>query len=309
MRKASPTLIGAFVLGAIALAIGGVVVFGSGQFFEDRIKVIMYFRGSVNGLSVGAPLKFKGVPIGQVSEIRLLVDRPKDIVAIPVVAEINKAQVTTDLGRKADLNPESIQEFVKMGLRARLESQSLVTGLLFVGLDFVPDSRPRKLTIQSDYPEIPTLPSTLEQFNQTLSDVLKQIRQVDFAKLMDNVSKTVDGIERLVNSPEIGEAITALNGTMQSLRQAIEEVDTQVGPIAENIEKMTAEASRALASLRSTVETAQTLIEPEAPLAYQLQQTLTDVGQAARAVQNLASLLDEQPTVLIYGKERGGGEE
>lgn len=305
MKKASPTLIGIFVLGAIALGLGGLIVFGSGKFFEQRTKIIMYFEGSVNGLSVGAPLKFKGVPIGAVSEIRLMFDAEENIVAIPVVAEIDNTKVSTDLGNEIDLDDESLEELVRQGLRATLESQSLVTGLLFVGLDIVPDSGAKTLPIQGEYPQIPTLPSTLEQFSATLTEVLKQIREVDFKKLGEGITKTVDGLQKIVNSPEIAETITELDQTLAAMRQAVEEVNRVIGPVATNIEDATKEATRVMESLRKTVETAQSLIEPDAPLAYQLEQTIREVGQAARALKQLADLVDEQPTVLLYGRKPG----
>lgn len=305
MKKANPTLIGIFVLGALALIVGGLIIFGSGRFFENKTKIIMYFEGSVNGLSVGAPVKFKGVPIGQVSEIRLIFDSEERIVAIPVVAEIDNTKVSTDLGTEIELDHENLGRLVKEGLRATLESQSLVTGLLFVGLDLQADSGATSLPIQSRYPQVPTLPSTLEQFSATLTEVLKQIREVDFKKLGDGITKTVDGLQRIVNSPEIEETITELDQTLVAMRHAVEEINRAIGPVAKNIEDATAEATKVMESLNETVRTAHSLIEPDAPLAYQLEQTIKDIGDAAQAIKQLADLLDEQPTVLLYGKQPG----
>lgn len=305
MKKASPTLIGVFVLGAIALAVGGVVVFGSGRFFRERTRVILYFEGSVNGLAVGAPVKFKGVTIGEVAEIRLVMDREENIVAIPVVAEIDDGMLSTDVGTDVHLDDEDVASLVRAGLRATLESQSLVTGLLFVGLDIQPGSGAKSLEIRSPYPQIPTLPSTLEQFNETLTGVLKQIRAVDFQKLLEGVSKTVDGIERIVNSPAVGDTIKELEQTLQALRQTVDEINRAVGPVVGNFDDASRQATKVLESLQKTVDTVDDLIQPDAPLAYQLEQSIKDIGEAARAVRQLADLVDEQPTVLIYGKERG----
>lgn len=303
MKKANPALIGVFVLGAIALAVGGVVIFGSGKYFEERTRIIMYFEGSVNGLSVGAPLKFKGVPIGEVAEIRLLADQEENIVAIPVIAEIDDGKLATNLGAEIDLDDENIREMVASGLRATLESQSLVTGLLYVGLDIQPDSGAKTLEIKSAYPQIPTLPSTLEQFSATLTSLMKQLRDVNFKKLGDGITETVDGLNKIVNSPEITETITELDKTLIAMRQAVEEINGAIEPVATDIERTMEEATKVMESLRKTVDTAQSLIEPDAPLAYQLEQTIKDVGDAARALRQLAELVDEQPTVLLYGKE------
>jgi paraquat-inducible protein B len=309
MRKASPTLIGSFVLGGAALAVLGIVLFGSGVLFENTSKVIMYFRGSVNGLNVGAPVKFKGVPIGQVSEIRLYYDGNQETVAIPVVASLEPDKIATRLGREVDVDRQWIDDLVKAGLRAKLESQSLVTGLLFVSLDFVPGAAPRVVVKKTRYPQIPTLPSTLEEFNKTLSEVLRQIRAVDFQKLMAGVSDTVDGLKRIVNSPEIQKTIVGLDQTLAALRTTVDTLNREMGPIGENVRLATAQASDALAEMRttlksmqSTLETAETLIDPNAPLVYQLSQTLEEIGGAAAALRNLANLLEEEPSSVLYGK-------
>ncbi len=313
MRKASPTMIGGFVLGAIALAIFGVLLFGSGLFFTDTTKAILYFRGSVNGLVVGAPVKFKGVPIGQVSTIQLYFNKDGDSVAIPVLVALNRGKIATDLGREAELSPDNIRQLVDWGLRATLESQSLVTGLLFVGLDFKPDT-PAVLMGDPDYPEIPTLPSTLEEFNQTLTEVLKEIRAVNFEKLMIGVSDTVEGLQRIVNSPQVEQTLANLDGALKALRSTLESIDHKIDPVANNLEEVSTEATAALnemqvtlKSMQKTLDTAQSIIDPEAPLVYQLSRTLNDIGSAADALRNLASLLEQQPSSIIYGKERAGG--
>ena len=305
MNKESPTLIGAFVLGGIALGLAGLVIFGSGKFLQQRAKVMMYFQGSVNGLSVGAPVKFKGVPIGQVSNIGLVIDEAEKIVAIPVIAEIDKGKLATDMGREVHLSEERIQELVEAGLRATLESQSMVTGLLFVGLDLDPSSDATVLPVDTPYPQIPTLPSTLEQFSETLTEVLKQVREVDLVKLMDGVTKTVDGMQKIVNSPEIAETLEELDATLHATRQVAEQINQAVGPVSEDLSDAAERASQLLKSLQKTVNRTNQLLQPNAPLVYQLQESIREIGAAARAVQELASMIDEQPTVLLYGKDSG----
>jgi paraquat-inducible protein B len=305
MKKASPTLIGAFVLGAAILAAGGAILFGSGRFFEKTTRVIFYFEGSVNGLSIGAPLKFKGVPIGQVVEIRLLFDEGENTAAIPVVAEIDDGLVSNKLGSEIEMNRQEIERLVSRGLRATLESQSLVTGLLYVSLDLQPDSGAHLFPHTDRYPQIPTLPSTLEQFSETVSEVMHQLREVNFQKLMQGVTDTVAGIDKIVNSPQVAQTIEELDSTMKAVRSVVEKLDSSIGPLTKDVEQTAQEATRVLDTLRQTIEEARELIEPDAPLAYQLEQTIKDVGAAARALQQVAQMIDEQPTVLLYGNQSG----
>src|SRR5260221_8187589 len=142
-KKINPTLIGLFVVGAIAVAVGGVIVFGSGQYFKHTEKFVMFFPGSVNGLSIGAPVKFKGVDIGSVTDIRLVMHRDQDVdqqLTIPVYVETNPSKISVDGTRLEMTDPKNLALLIEHGLRAQLQSQSLVTGMLFVQIDFFPET-------------------------------------------------------------------------------------------------------------------------------------------------------------------------
>ena len=136
--KASKALIGAFVLAALALAIAGVALFGTGKLFVPQKKYVMYFDGSVKGLSVGAPVVFRGVRIGSVTDISLQEDIEEMTVRIPVVAQINlnKFRMTGEGGEGSD----NLRDLIDRGLRAQLQYQSIVTGQRMVGFDFYPKS-------------------------------------------------------------------------------------------------------------------------------------------------------------------------
>ncbi len=127
-KKVSPTLIGAFVIGAVALAVLGVFVFGSGQFFKKTRPYVMYFPGSVNGLSVGSPVKFRGVQLGQVTNIELVFDAAAQDQAprIPVYAELDPKKIIVEGTTMKMSDPRMLQAFFDKGLRAQLQSQSLV---------------------------------------------------------------------------------------------------------------------------------------------------------------------------------------
>ena len=141
-KKISPALIGAFVLGAVGLLVIAILVFGSGRLFRQTKEFVLYFDNSVNGLRVGAPVKFKGVEIGSVKDIRLQLEKNQELNKIPVIIEIDLEKLTSR-GATAVVaeNRESFQEaIVERGLRGQLLMESLVTGLLYVGLDFFPDT-------------------------------------------------------------------------------------------------------------------------------------------------------------------------
>src|SRR5262245_32214414 len=134
-KKANPTVIGLFVVGALALAVAGVVVFGSGEFFKHTEEFVMFFPGSMNGLSPGAPVKFKGVDIGRVTNIKLVLHREADeapneqTLTIPVYVQTDPSKIVVDGQRLEMTDPKNLKALIKRGMRAQLQSQSLVTGL------------------------------------------------------------------------------------------------------------------------------------------------------------------------------------
>jgi hypothetical protein len=131
-------IIGAFVVGAVALAVAGLFVLGGGQFLKKKYIRVMYFDGSVKGLKVGAPVTFRGVEVGTVTDITIRAN-PKDLTTrIPVIVEIDPHSIETPGGYLGDQLPRMI----KRGLRAKLDLQSLVTGQLQIELDYMPDTKP-----------------------------------------------------------------------------------------------------------------------------------------------------------------------
>ncbi len=166
-KRPNSALIGAFVVGAVALAVLVVVVVGSGRLFRDTEKFVLYFKGSVNGLEKGAPVKYRGVPIGTVSQILLALPEKAGDPRIPVVIEIDPDRMS-ELGASREMTGTPglmIDRLTREGgLRAQLQQQSLITGLLYIGLDLFPGSElDLVLSEGSPYTEIPTLPTTLEQ--------------------------------------------------------------------------------------------------------------------------------------------------
>ena len=172
-KKANPARIGGFVLGALTIGVLGIALFGSGRFFERTEPFVCYFDGSINGLAVGSNVKFKGVPIGSVAEIRLrFSDEDHSAnVRIPVVIRIDESKIEQGADRPVDLSdPQVLERLIGRGLRASLQSESLVTGLLYVNLDFYPEAPPSRLVESGDLLVIPTLPSTLEAVHPTLNN-------------------------------------------------------------------------------------------------------------------------------------------
>jgi paraquat-inducible protein B len=327
-KKISPTLIGAFVVGALALMVIAVIVFGSGRLFKQTREFVLYFDTSVNGLRVGAPVKFKGVEVGSVKNIVLQLERDTQVARIPVIIEIDLEKLTSRgaAGTIAE-DPEAFRKaIVELGLRGQLLMESLVTGLLYVGLDFFPGT-PVKLVQQPDgqhkYPEIPITPTTLEEAQDAVGRVLAKLQEIDFKELINTLTATVDGVNKLVNAPELQSSLKSLAQTMPKLDAAVVGIqkltvtlDGKVTSLTGNLEE-TSDATReamhqaaiAIKQTDGTLKAAEAvminingIIDPDSPAFYELSRSLREVSAAARSLRLLSNSIERNPRSLIFGK-------
>jgi len=206
-RKANKTLIGIFVVGAVALLVIAVTVFGSGVFLKRSDKYVLFFNGSIKGLSVGAPVNFRGVKIGNVSDISLLYDSNSENVLIPVIIDVELARVK---GAPDKLGYPDYKKLIDEGLRARLEIQNFITSQLMLTFDFYPDKPAKMYDIIRDYPELPTLPIS--------PDIFEVMDEIPVKEIAEDLKQAVSGINRLVNSKGISELDKTLNEITQAAR-------------------------------------------------------------------------------------------
>jgi paraquat-inducible protein B len=332
VKKVSSTLIGVFVLGAVALAAAAVLVLAGHHWFTRPATCVMAFDSSVAGLSVGAPVQFRGVPLGRVSDIQLRYGRSQIVVA----AEIEPSRIQ---GLRPQPAPGEVIGVVRTavgeGLRAQLQLQSLVTGQLYVGLDFYPGTPATLTGTDPSQCEIPTVPTTLAQVQNKMERIVEQLEQLPLKQTLEAATRAADAIQKVAASPEIPRVLRTADSTMQeaqglvrglsaqvdpvvgdlrlTLAQArhtldavgrdvqrlVQDVDARVGPLAESI-GAAAESTQAL--MRDGQRTLARLDGEIAPTAVALRQA----AEAARsALQRAESSLD-QATGLLSGESPMG---
>ncbi len=268
--------------------------------FTQKIRWILYFDGSVRGLSEGAPVEFKGIRVGTVADVHLEVDSGKTGFQIPVLIDIEPQRVQvrkgTDVGALVprDDHIANIKGFINAGLRARLRSGNLLTGQLFVDLDFHKGKTP-VLRGNGNYPEIPTIPSSIEEITRSLTALLDKMQALPLDKLITSLTSTVEGAERLVNSKEVSGALVSMERTLATLDRVMTNFDENLSPTAQST---LSEAHQTLKTIREAVST-------ESPLRYDLESMLQELAAASRSIRLLAEYLESNPNALIYGK--GGG--
>jgi paraquat-inducible protein B len=228
--KANPKVIGTFVVGAVALAVGGLLAFGGGQFFKKTVPMVMFFQGSVGGLATGAPVTFDGVKIGQVTQVGVIYDAAQQQVSIPVYIELDTAIKTVGPAKGTAL--ADLDELIKDGLRAQLVSESMVTGQQSVNLSFFnPNKSPIHLVgLVPGIRELPTVPSTMDRLKANLTTFLNNLNKVPLDKI----------------GAEVDEALTTLNQTLTDVDVLVKHVDTAVGPTLADVQQAVAGAKQVL---------------------------------------------------------------
>jgi paraquat-inducible protein B len=319
-KAASKTLIGIFVLGAIALGVIAVIIFGSGKFFTKRPVYVMFFEGSVKGLNEGSPVNFRGVKIGSVKDIELKFD-PKDLVfLIPVYVEIDPTKVTGS--RSSAGSAEIWEELIQKGLRAQLELQSFVTGQLMINVDFYPGKPARYVGMDKRFPEIPTVSSPLDQ-------LLRTAEELPLKELFDKLLKSIEGIEKFANSPQIASSLESLSEGLKESRKILTKIDQQIGPMMSNLketsdsikafadksqtvpgalEKTLAAAQSSLKQAEKTFISVQEIASDNSALVYQIDSALSEVSKTSRSVRSLSDYIYRHPESLIKGKGAAKGE-
>jgi paraquat-inducible protein B len=317
-RPADPRLIGAFVLGATALAIAAVAVLGSGRLFRKTYPFILVFRGNVNGLRVGAPVKIKGVTIGSVTDIELQLDFGLQSVTnsaggikIPVLIEIDESRLNR--GAQSLTMSQDVRRAVQQGLRAQLAMESFVTGVLYIDLDMHPGAPENYDMPPNSWPqEIPTLKTTFEQAQLTAARIISQLDKIQLDQLVKTANQTIAAFGDLAHSPDIRAALLSLNqtanrlgDTAQSIRELTEHVDRQVGPMAASIEKGARDVDLAVQKAQVALDHIQAGLQPDAPLVYRANQALENVSAAARSLRELGDYLQRNPSALVRGRYYG----
>jgi paraquat-inducible protein B len=280
-KQASPTLIGAFVVGAIALVVVGLLVFGGGTFFADRVTWVTYFPGSVKGLRVGAPVNFRGVRIGEVTRIQVLYDEKDGSMLIPVVMEVVPGQVTVIDRVDGGDEKSEIDGLIQRGLRAQLQTDSLVTGLLSINLDFYPDAPVEQARIDSptlsDLPKVPAIPSRMEELEQSLGVVMQEI---------PGLLRDVRGLLGEVTS---GQTATSIDRILQDVAQFTDSLDKATPAIARLVER----TEQSAASIQKVAESAEQIMTSNQATVdatiRDLQATVTAVRRMADQVNNMVA--------------------
>jgi paraquat-inducible protein B len=317
-----PSVVGAFVVGGIALAVGAVLLFGSLRLFSPTVRAVAYFPGSIGGLAVGAPVTFRGVRVGSVAHVRLQLDMRDMTVEIPVILDLDPAAVS--LAHGADgAAIAGLDAMIKAGLRAQLTQQSVVTGQLQVELDLQPNVPGMVVGRRAEgLPEIPTIPSTLQNLRE-------KVEELHLNELVNRANEAMTSVRRLSDqlNGQVGPLSDSILQTAESARttlgaatEAIRQVQADSTRALGDVDKLAVEAraqlsgrgaelSRVLVDADRTMHEAQALAAslsamtaPRSEARLNLEAALRDLAAASASLRGFAGELERNPGALVTGR-------
>jgi|GEM_PF-606741 len=318
--------IGAFIVGAIVLIFFVLIFFSGGNIFSQKERVIMYFEGSIQGLQIGAPIKLKGVILGEITDIQINFDNNgqandnKSTILTAVTGDL----VLQRINRKgAEVKRAFFEEAIKDGLRAQLNYQSFLTGLLYVELDFFPDTPATLYGVKGKALELPTVATGFEE-------ITKNLQELNLKGLAQNINNLSSHLNTIVASGAIeqtlGSVKTAadtftqmgqdasgliknLNQSNNELNQLLASLNKQTPLVADQLNTSLVRLQQSLAQLDKATNSVDQSFSEDSPLLNQLNDTLTEISRSAEAFRTLSETIDQQPEALLRGKQAADRDE
>ena len=312
-----PFLIGTFLLGGLFLLVAGVFLLARESWFSEPNEYVVYFTGALDGLDIGAAVTYRGVKVGTVKEIRLSYDEELQDVVMPVILQIQKP------GSADEVSGEQLGELVELlverGLRAQLQTPSLLTGKAIVALDMFPAQAGFVHSGKGiPLPVIPSVPSRIDQAADVLRELVASLRELPLREMTESATRTLQGLEKLSNSKDLQEGVAHMNQLLGKLDSLSSKVEQQLPGLLEDargssgdlraavgeIRRAAQNAADALAEVNQLVASSRRDLGPESAVQYEMLRALQELSQASKALQRTVEGLDQQPQSLIFGKQR-----
>lgn len=297
------------MLAGIALLVIAVVLVGSGSLFSRKHRFVSYFSGSVSGLRVGAPVKFRGIPIGQVTGVYIAISGQVEFSRVPVVFDVDERLLRSRGGGAGRIgDPAYVDSLIGIGLRAELDLESFVTGQKYVALDYPPGT-PAEPAGEGEVPyqEIPSI--AVPSVQQDLSSFVEELRQADIAQLVRRLTNLAARADTSVQRLNVVEMRATLDSTLKVSATAMAEIatlartlDERVPTVADALQETSARLASALEALETTARVTGETLDPGSPVIVALEESLREFAAAARALRQLTEYLERNPSAVLRGR-------
>lgn len=312
-----PFFIGVFLLSGVVLLVAGLLLLSRDSLLSRPAEYVVYFTGALDGLDVGADVTYRGVKVGNVRQIDLSYDRNLNDVVMPVTIRIT-TESAQQKGEGLGFD-HFVERLIKRGLRAQLQTPSLLTGKAIVALDFFPEQKgyirdPHII----DLPAIPTVPSRIDQAADVLRELVSGLKEIPMKETLDAANKTLLAFERLASAPETEAGMQSLSVTLNNFEQISQQLQQRLPGMLDNVESGSTELKEALVDVRHAAQSARDALQemegmvidgrrsigPESELQYELLQSLQNIGQASKTLQRTAESIQQEPQSILFGRQR-----
>ncbi|MCK8783091.1 MlaD family protein [Roseomonas sp. NAR14] len=274
---------------------------------RDRLSFLVYFDGSVRGLAAGSPVEMRGIRIGSVTDVHLEYDRETHAFRTPVHLAVEPGNISYPAGREQYEVLELTRRMVARGLRAQLATGNILIGQKIVTLDFQENPPPAEVRMEGDEIVLPAMPGG-DDIMATVSAIAGRLQRFPIDEIGRNLNGALASVNGLVGGPEVRNAVGALSAALAQVQQLVREADRGLAPLLRRLPGIAGNLDQAVARANSAIGSVERGYGGDSDVQRQLQRTLGQVSDAARAVRILADFLDRHPEALIRGRALQGGE-
>ena len=260
--------------------------------YVDTELYVMYFDGSLRGLSKGAPVEFRGIEVGTVLDIDVRLNPDTLDVEAPVLVELHPETVTKNVGTQPV--QEILESWFQRGLRAQLSTSNLLTGALYIDLVLMPESTEFTAHARNNVPVFPTVPAEFDRLTETASATLEKINQIPIVEISNELLETVQSLNKLVDSGAADSTVATLNSTMNNLNELVAGLQTSLPRTTDNLDST-------IIQLQASLKGINQLIGPDSGMSYELHDMVTSLTSTARSLDALLKQLENRPNALIFG--------
>ncbi len=269
---------------------------------SPRIPFIAYLNGSVRGLAVGAPVELYGIPIGAVSDVRLLFDAADASARAAVRFDVRSERIRGP-GTTTPMDPELLaQRLVDRGLRVELNTANYLTGQMVVALTFVPDAPSVRVHTEDGAIVLPSQPGGLNGLTSGLSDVVAKLNRLPLDEIAQNLNLTLQAVRDVAGGPELRDSLQSLVATLNSTRDLVKNFDENATPALKRLPQIAQSLQNAVDRTGRLVGSVDSGYGNNSQFRRDLQRLLSQVGDTARSVRLLADYLDQHPEALLRGR-------
>lgn len=276
------------------------------QAYTRKLPFVLFFDESVRGLSVGAPVEFRGIKVGKVTDIRAEYDPRDTTFRIPVLVQIEPERMDDLHGETSETEEASytlLDALVKRGLRAQLQTSSYLTGQRFVELDIFPDAPLHLSGFHGKFPELPTIPGSIGEITASISHLLKTVQAMPLDEMAKELHGALKGANQMVNTPELLETVLLVKRASVTLDNLLTTLDKQAISLGDRMGETSDAVLNTLAQTEKALDSFEHVINPNAPLHYNMMEVTKELSATARAMRSFIELLESRPESLLFGRE------